>query len=419
VTGEGTMSRTIYRELTGQNVGFYGLMAALGVLVLLSLAAAWHMEHQGHHVTGMTNQIVWGMPHVLAIFLIVAASGALNIASLGTVFGRSWYKPLGRLSGLLSLALLIGGLAVLVLDLGRADRILVAMTTYNFKSIFAWNIYLYTGFMAVVVIYLWVQMERRMNRFAHAAGLVAMIWRLVLTTGTGSIFGFLVARQAYDAAVMAPLFIAMSLSLGLACFNLTLFATCRGTGLALGDGLIRRLGRLLGVLAAVVLYFTAVQHLTNLYAAEHAGVERFILLEGGAFTALFWLGQVLLGGLVPIALVFTLPAGRALGRVALASILVFLGGIAQVYVIVIGGQAFPLVLFPGWEVQSSFFDGVVMSYAPSLPEITLGVGGFAMAAVIVMVGLRSLRFLPRSLADAALDPHHDAAATEAEGKAPA
>jgi molybdopterin-containing oxidoreductase family membrane subunit len=419
VTGEGTMSRTIYRELTGKNVGFYGLMAALGVLVLLSLAAAWHMEHQGHHVTGMTNQIVWGMPHVLAIFLIVAASGALNIASLGTVFGRSWYKPLGRLSGLLSLALLIGGLAVLVLDLGRADRILVAMTTYNFKSIFAWNIYLYTGFMAVVVIYLWVQMERRMNRFAHAAGLVAMIWRLVLTTGTGSIFGFLVARQAYDAAVMAPLFIAMSLSLGLACFNLTLFATCRGTGLALGDGLIRRLGRLLGVLAAVVLYFTAVQHLTNLYAAEHAGVERFILLEGGVFTALFWLGQVLLGGLVPIALVFTLPAGRALGRVALASILVFLGGIAQVYVIVIGGQAFPLVLFPGWEVQSSFFDGVVMSYAPSLPEITLGVGGFAMAAVIVMVGLRSLRFLPRSLADAALDPHHDAAATEAEGKAPA
>ncbi|MDH3791263.1 MAG: polysulfide reductase NrfD [Rhodospirillales bacterium] len=413
------MRRTTYREITGQYVGFYGLMAGLGVLILLSLAAAWHMEHQGHHVTGMTNQIVWGMPHVLAIFLIVAASGALNVASIGTVFGRTWYKPLGRLSGLLALALLVGGLAVLVLDLGRADRILVAMTTYNFKSIFAWNIYLYTGFMAVVVVYLWVQMERRMNRFAPAAGLVAMIWRLVLTTGTGSIFGFLVARQAYDAAVMAPLFIAMSLSLGLACFNLTLAATCRGTDLELGDGLVSRLGRLLGVLAAVVLYFTAVQHLANLYAAEHAGIERFILLEGGVFTALFWLGQVVLGGLVPIALVFTLPAGRALGRVLLASILVFLGGIAQIYVIVIGGQAYPLVLFPGKEVQSSFFDGVVMSYAPSWPEITLSVGGFAMAAVIVMVGLRALRFLPESLADAALDPHHSAAPTGAEEKAPA
>ncbi|MDH3596017.1 MAG: hypothetical protein OEM93_14340, partial [Rhodospirillales bacterium] len=86
---------------------------------------------------------------------------------------------------------------------------------------------------------------------------------------------------------------------------------------------------------------------------------------------------------------------------------------------VIGGQAYPLVLFPGKEVQSSFFDGVVMSYAPSWPEITLGVGGFAMAAVIVMVGLRALRFLPESLADAALDPHHSAAPTGAEEKAPA
>jgi molybdopterin-containing oxidoreductase family membrane subunit len=413
------MRRTTYSEITGRNAGFYGLLAGLGVLVLLALAAAWHMEHQGHHVTGMTNQIVWGMPHVLAIFLIVAASGALNVASIGTVFGRVQYKPLGRLSGLLAIALLVGGLAVLVLDLGRADRILVAMTTYNFKSIFAWNIYLYMGFLGVIAVYLWVQMERRMNRFAPAAGLVAMVWRLVLTTGTGSIFGFLVARQAYDAAVLAPLFIAMSLSLGLAVFNLTLVAVCRGDGRDLGDGLVDRFGRLLGVLAAVVLYFTAVQHLTNLYAAEHAGVERFILLEGGVYTALFWLGQVFLGGIVPIVLVFTRSAGRAQARVVLASALVFLGGIAQIYVIVIGGQAYPLVLFPGKEVQSSFFDGVVMSYAPSLPEITLGVGGFALAAVVVLLGLRALRFLPESLADAAVDPHHGAAPAGAKEKAPA
>ena len=95
----------------------------------------------------MSNQIVWGLPHVFAIFMIVAASGALNVASLGTVFGRAAYKPLGRLSGLLSIALLLGGLAVLVLDLGRPDRLIVAMTSYNFKSIFAWNIFLYVGFL--------------------------------------------------------------------------------------------------------------------------------------------------------------------------------------------------------------------------------------------------------------------------------
>src|SRR3989338_3291878 len=117
------------------------------------------MEHNGHWVTGMTNQIVWGTPHVFAVFLIVAASGALNVASVSSVFNRPEYKPYARLSGLLAIALLVGGLTVLVLDLGRPDRLIVAMTNYNFKSIFAWNIFLYIGFLGVVVVYVWMMME--------------------------------------------------------------------------------------------------------------------------------------------------------------------------------------------------------------------------------------------------------------------
>ena len=96
------------------------------------VGAARTMEQHGHVVTGMDNQIVWGLPHVFAVFLIVAASGALNVASVASVFGRAAYKPLAPLSGLLASALLLGGLAVLLLDLGRPDRLVVALTHYNF-----------------------------------------------------------------------------------------------------------------------------------------------------------------------------------------------------------------------------------------------------------------------------------------------
>ena len=44
-----------------------------------------------------------------------------------------------------------------------------------------------------------------------------MIWRFALTTGTGSIFAFLVARQAYQSAVLAPLFIVLSFAWGWRC----------------------------------------------------------------------------------------------------------------------------------------------------------------------------------------------------------
>ncbi len=122
------MKTPTYSEIEGNSPGYYALIAGLGLLVLLCLGSAWYMEHNGHYVTGMDNQTVWGMPHVFAVFLIVAASGALNVASIATVFGRTAYKPLSLLSGLLAIALLVGGLSVLMLDLGRPDRMIVAMT---------------------------------------------------------------------------------------------------------------------------------------------------------------------------------------------------------------------------------------------------------------------------------------------------
>ena len=391
------MARVHYREIEGRSGGFYALLAALGALIAAGIGAAWYMEHQGHYVTGMSNRIVWGTPHVFAIFLIVAASGALNVASIASVFGRDLYKPLARLSGLLALALLAGGLAVLVLDLGRPDRLIVAMTHYNFKSIFAWNIFLYTGFFAVVALYLWTMFERRMNGYTRRAGLLAFLWRLILTTGTGSIFGFLVAREPYNSALLAPLFIVMSFSFGLAVFLLVLMAACRWSGRALGGVVLHRLRNLLGLFVAAVLYFVAVHHLTNLYIARQHEAERFFLWDGGIYPALFWLGQILVGSILPLALLFKSASRRA---IAAAALCVILGGFAQLYVLIIGGQAYPQMMFPDKEVSSSFFDGVVAAYAPSLPEVALGVGGLALALALVTLALKALPFLPQSLADA-------------------
>ena len=119
---------------------FYVLLLLGGGVTAAGLYAAHSMETHGHAITGMTNQVVWGLPHVFAIFMIVAASGVLNVASIGSVFGQALYKPRAPLSGLLSLAMLAGGLTVLMLDLGRPDRVIVAATHYNASSVFAWNV---------------------------------------------------------------------------------------------------------------------------------------------------------------------------------------------------------------------------------------------------------------------------------------
>ncbi len=373
---------------------FWLLTVFGGLVTAIGLGAAHYMELHGHIVSGMNNQVVWGLPHVFAIFMIVAASGALNVASIGSVFGQPVYKPRAPLSGLLSIALLMGGLMVLMLDLGRPERAIVAATHYNFKSVFAWNVFLYSGMVGIVAVYLWTMFERRLNHFSKPAGLAALVWRFVLTTGTGSIFGFLVARQAYQSALLAPLFIVLSFGWGLAVFLMVQSSMYAWNDRHLTPEIQRRMARLLGVFIAASLYLVAVYHLTNLYFTRQVAFEAFILRDGGIFPLLFWGGYVALGAIVPLVLLFhpKLTGERA---TLVASVLVILGALAWLYVFIVGGQAFPLDIFPGHVVTSSFGDGQIATYKPSMPELLLGVGGMGAAFLMTIVGMRMFDFMPQ------------------------
>ncbi len=373
---------------------WYWVLIGLGTLVsAIGLGAAYTMEHHGHVITGMNNQTVWGLPHVFAIFLIIAASGVLNIASVGSVFGKPVYKARGALSGLLSIVMLAAGLTVIMLDLGRADRLVIAMTHFNPSSIFGWNVILYPVMFTLVALYMWMLMEGSMYPFARPAGFAVFIWRLILTTGTGSIFGFLVARQAYQSAVLAPMFIIMSFAWGLAVFLIVQEAMYAWNTTQLHELIRSRLRKLLGVFLAAVFYFVLVYHLTNLYFARQTDFEQFILLDGGVFPGLFWGGWLFVGTIVPMLLIYVPSLAKMRLSTSLASILVIIGAFCQLYVFIIGGQAYPLDIFPGWELIDN--SHAVDHYTPSLPEILLGIGGLAIAFTMTTIGVRVFDLLPR------------------------
>ncbi len=83
--------------------------------------------------------------------------------------------------------------------------------------------------------------------------------------------------------------------------------------------------------------------------------------------------------------------------------MIILGGFSMIYVVVVGGQAYPMDLIAGMEVSSSFADGQVAHYAPSLPEFLLGMGGVAFAVMATLFVVKVLPFVPRSLADPVTD----------------
>jgi len=373
---------------------YWGTFLFLGFLVLIGLASSAYMEHEGHYVTGMNNQIVWGLPHIFAVTLIVIASGVLNIASMSSAFNKKLYKPLAPLSALFAIAFLIAGLMILVLDLGRPDRLIVAMTTYNFKSIFAWNIFLYSGFFVILSIYIWTMLDFNVSRFSSTVGKLAFGWRIILTTGTGSIFGFLVAREAYSTAVLAPLFIIMSLLYGTAVFYILLRIISKMQNITIPTEITVNIRKLIIIFLLANIYFLILYHITNLYISKQIAIEKFILLDGGGYTTMFWLGQVGLGLLIPLFYELSNKENRNF-PLTLTSIMIIVGGFFAVAVIIIGGQAFPLNIFPDHTIiESTFFDNGIHEYTPSIYEYGLGIGGTSLALIIILVLITNLKFIP-------------------------
>jgi len=372
---------------------------ALILGMLASGVAVWdalHVAEHGLQLTNMNNQVFWGMPHVFGIFMIVAASGAVNVATIGTVFGKEAYRPRVRLSALLGIALVAGGLAAIMLDLGRPDRLTVAMTNINLKSTFGRNSIIYPVFILLAGLTIWVAMDRGINKFFYkSVNLATLFWRLIMTMGTGSIFGYIVARQAYHSALLPALFIAMSLAWGMAIFLIAQTIIYARNNIELHPQLRTRFKNLLGIFIGAGLFFVLVLHLVATYYAKNLDYEYFILFNGGVFPQLFWGGYFVLGTVLPLLLLYVPGLSAIRGSVTAAAIMVLLGGLSLMYVIVISGQVYPMDMFPGMQVSSSFFDGMIDTYTPSLSEILLSLGSVGIAFTIALAGLRVFDFVPR------------------------
>ncbi|MBF0453189.1 MAG: polysulfide reductase NrfD [Magnetococcales bacterium] len=379
-----------FSAIEGRSFGYWKLVIFLGVLALMGLGAFVAVEINGHGITGMNNKIAWGIPHVFAISLLVMASGALNVGSMSTVFAVKQFKQFGRFSAFLAIALLIGGLAVLMLDLGRPDRLLLTVMHMNFRSMFTLNVFLYSGFILLCFLYLWSMFEYQ--QFTKVIGSAAFLWRVILTTGTGSIFGVIHAREVFHSAITAPTFVAISLSSGTAISILLLVTTFKRTNRVLEDKVVFGLRNAFIFFTFLVAYLLVVEKFTRYYSPAFYDVQSWILTGPYAWLYLFgvWGATII----IPLAVLFNPKFGNSIGGVMVASFSSIIGTFAFVAHLLLAGQSYPLKMFPGYEVSSAFLDGQVATYTPALIEFVLGFGGIGIAGVIYLLGIKFFRMIP-------------------------
>ena len=128
-------------SVTGQSTGI-GFLVGLAGAVITGAYVVWQLMSQGHAAYN-TNSIglMWGLPIVTYDFFLMTSAGLALVASAWTVFGVRSFEPVARRALWLALAMLIGGVAALFLELGNPLRSLYAIPlNFQFKSPLFWKV---------------------------------------------------------------------------------------------------------------------------------------------------------------------------------------------------------------------------------------------------------------------------------------
>jgi protein NrfD len=371
------------------------LYVLAGLALLVGLWGFYDRFANGHANANYGSYVTWGLWVAMYLFFAGIATGAYLVAALDYLFGVALFKGTGKVALLAALVTMPAALASIGLDLGHMERIWKVYLQPNFGSVMAQLVWGYTIFTLLVAVTLWLVLRPPARRDASpllkplmALGCVMAIF---LSGGVGALLGVNASRTSWHVGMLPAQFPIFSLMSGVA----LLLILIGWFGLVDDIRRPRQLRVLSIALIALLLvkaYYLWTDFSQALYQGGSHGAEAVNLVLFGRYGWAFWLLQLGLGMLVPLA-ALTWPRLSQNGLLAGTLGALVLVGMAVARANII----FPALSIPELQGLSTAFSGPHLGYdyTPSLMEwaVTLGiVGGSTLA---FLLGADYLSLIPR------------------------
>ncbi len=115
-------------------------VGVLGLIVLWAFGSWIYQLTQGLIVTGMRDEVSWGLYVTTFAFFVGLSAGGLIMASAAEVFGATSLRPLARIGVLSAAACVLLAAIELIPDLGRPERVLNLFRYPNWSSPMIWDV---------------------------------------------------------------------------------------------------------------------------------------------------------------------------------------------------------------------------------------------------------------------------------------
>ncbi len=379
-----------YSPTEGKSRSYKLLVAVLAALALLGLVSFGVSYIQGHQVFGNSNAVPWGMPIILFVYCIGLSAGSLILSSLTYVFGQEQYKPIARIAVFTAILLIFAAMVFIAVDLGRPEkfwRLFMFFVLNNMSSMFAINGILYGGYFIISLIYFGFIVANK-PKYTRMIGIIAVIWAIMVHTGTGTIWGVVGTREIYSSPIKPFEFLTAAITSGTALLILVVTATLKFTNRTINKKLILSLGRLLAIVIIVLLVMVFFDKLIHAYFPHREGT---MFLFTGPYWWLFWILQIGMGIVIPLIILFHPRAGKSVKGVLIASASVVVGVLGERAALVIPGTAQVQQIYPG-TIEGIW--GAAGTFPITFWETALTLGIVALVALLFVLGLKYLELLP-------------------------
>lgn len=374
------------------------IFIVIGVVLLVAGAGSMITRlNEGLGPTNITSYVPWGLWVGFYDYMVWLEVGSLMVFTV--LIYLAGFSVLKRMKGVVlftGFVIVLTALLIVLIDLGHPERFWHVLLYPDFGSMITWMVWLHSLYLLVLLAELLLVLfgGEKAERWVKLLAYLSLPMGLALIIVSGSIFGVIATRPLWNTASLPLMFLISSLAAGSSLLTLLVVLFWPNKQDDHYRTIVRRLARLTSVLLAGGIFAAGLIAFTMLYQGSGSPVraEAINLILSGPFAWTFWGLHVVLGVLIPLILLVTMP--RSPLMVGIATFLSAITFVAVTLNIVI-----PILVTPDLQGLATAFNDpkLDVNYVPNLMEWLTLAFIFGFGSLLFGLGMRFLPLRPRHL----------------------
>ncbi len=384
-------------------------IGVLGVMLAVGIFGAIRVLVKGLHVTGLSDQVPWGLWITQDLSSIATGAGAFTFSAIVYLFRIKKYQPIARAAVFVGFLGYTSAMLALAMDIGRPDRFWHPLVYWNVHSVLweiTWCVILYS--IVLVLEFLPILLEGKyfdrwpklriygdmIHKASPVFAAIGLGLSLLHQSSLGATYGVLSGRAIWYKPSLPVMFILSAVAGGI---SMTLLLTILVGKLNRRQIISRELqhdiSRFAGYALLAYLYLKIWDWAaTSYYSSSPGTTEALALLQSTTpYTRTFWWIEIVLGGVVPAIILLSANFRKNDRFVMLALGAIVAGVTVNRWNVTLSGLVAP----PQWS-PGVLGNLITASYLPTWNEIIVSIGIIAYALLAFSFGVRYLPIFPKA-----------------------